>query len=200
MLTAHDVALTRHKISCREPEVHATKHMLPTADTPSVNGRLARGQLHRLVRSFAQHRTIPEADRENLQHQRCESGTADRVPRPRSPTVHRAHAAARGATRPARPPGLWHSSLAVGMLRRTQFRIPGRAATRRLQTVVSRDLTNHKISCREPTVHGSQHKLSTADTPSVNGTLARGQLHRLVRWLAWPRDGYTCRTRSERHS
>ena len=46
--------LTSHKISCREPDVHATKHMLPTADTGSVNVRLARGRLHRLVRwSFA---------------------------------------------------------------------------------------------------------------------------------------------------
>ena len=44
--------LTRHKISCREPAVHATQHTLPTADTPSVNVRLARGQLHRLVRPF----------------------------------------------------------------------------------------------------------------------------------------------------
>ena len=30
-----------------------TQHTLPTADTPSVNGRLARGQLHRLVRSWS---------------------------------------------------------------------------------------------------------------------------------------------------
>ena len=44
--------LTRHKISCREPSVHATKHTAPTADTGSVNVRLARGQLHRLVRCF----------------------------------------------------------------------------------------------------------------------------------------------------
>ena len=44
--------LTRHKISCREPAVHATQHTLSTADTPSVNGRLARGQLHRLVRPW----------------------------------------------------------------------------------------------------------------------------------------------------
>ena len=40
--------LTRHKISCREPAVHATQHTLSTADTPSINRRLARGQLHRL--------------------------------------------------------------------------------------------------------------------------------------------------------
>ncbi len=37
--------LTRHKISCREPAVHATQNTLATADTPSVNDRLARGQL-----------------------------------------------------------------------------------------------------------------------------------------------------------
>ncbi len=43
--------LTRHKISCREPSVHATQHTLTPADTRSVNGRLARGQLHRLVRA-----------------------------------------------------------------------------------------------------------------------------------------------------
>ena len=47
--------LTRHKISCREPSVHATQHTLATADTRSVNVRLARGQLHRLVRPLARH-------------------------------------------------------------------------------------------------------------------------------------------------
>ncbi len=47
--------LTRHKISCREPSVHAPQHTLATADTPSVNRRLARGQLHRLVRRFSSH-------------------------------------------------------------------------------------------------------------------------------------------------
>jgi hypothetical protein len=30
--------------------VHATQHTRTTADTPSANGRLARGQLHRMVR------------------------------------------------------------------------------------------------------------------------------------------------------
>ena len=50
--------LTRHKISCREPSVHATQHTLSTADTPSVNVRLARGQLHPLVRRCGHsHRT-----------------------------------------------------------------------------------------------------------------------------------------------
>ena len=44
------IGLTRHKISCREPSVHATHHTVATADTPSVNVTLARGQLHRLVR------------------------------------------------------------------------------------------------------------------------------------------------------
>ena len=47
--------LTRHKISCREPIVHATQHTLSMADTPSVNGSLARGQLHRLVRPLVSH-------------------------------------------------------------------------------------------------------------------------------------------------
>lgn len=42
-------------------------------------------------------------------------------------------------------------------------------------------LTSYKISCREPTVHATQHTSTTADTPSVNDRLARGQLHRLVR-------------------
>ena len=32
-------------------------------------------------------------------------------------------------------------------------------------------------------MHGPQHTLSTADTPTANGRLARGQLHRLVRWF-----------------
>ena len=44
-------------------------------------------------------------------------------------------------------------------------------------------LTRHKISCREPSAHGTQQTLTTADTRSVNGRLARGQLHRLVRRL-----------------
>jgi hypothetical protein len=44
-------------------------------------------------------------------------------------------------------------------------------------------LTRHKISCREPSVHGTQHTATTADAESVNRGLARGQLHRLVRWL-----------------
>ena len=44
-------------------------------------------------------------------------------------------------------------------------------------------LTRHKISCREPSVHEPQHTLPTANTSSVNRWLARGQLHRLVRWL-----------------
>ena len=47
--------ITRHKISCREPTVHATQDTLATADTPSANGRLARGQLHRLVRPSLGH-------------------------------------------------------------------------------------------------------------------------------------------------
>ena len=46
------IHLTSHKISCREPSVHGAHDTLPTADTPSANGRLARGQLHRLVRPF----------------------------------------------------------------------------------------------------------------------------------------------------
>jgi hypothetical protein len=46
--------LTRHKISCRESSVHATQHTLTRADTPSVNDRLARGQLHRLIRSHGE--------------------------------------------------------------------------------------------------------------------------------------------------
>ena len=53
----------------------------------------------------------------------------------------------------------------------------------------SQHLTRHKISCREPCVHESQHTLSTADTPRVNGRLARGQLHRLVRWWLLARRG-----------
>ena len=44
-------------------------------------------------------------------------------------------------------------------------------------------LTRHKISCREPSGHATQHTLTTADTTSVDDTLARGQLHRLVRWF-----------------
>ena len=32
-------------------------------------------------------------------------------------------------------------------------------------------------------MHATQHKRTTADTGSVNVRLARGQLHRLVRWL-----------------
>jgi hypothetical protein len=46
----------------------------------------------------------------------------------------------------------------------------------------SHHLTRHKISCREPSVHATQHTATTADTGSVNRRLARGQLHRLVRW------------------
>jgi hypothetical protein len=49
--------LTRHKISCREPNVHKSQHTLTTAAVGSVNRRLARGQLHRLVRHLA---SIPE--------------------------------------------------------------------------------------------------------------------------------------------
>jgi hypothetical protein len=44
--------LTRHKISCREPSVHATQHRRTMAVTGSANRRLARGQLHRVVRWF----------------------------------------------------------------------------------------------------------------------------------------------------
>ena len=51
----------------------------------------------------------------------------------------------------------------------------------------SHHLTRHKISCREPSVHATQDTLATADTGSVIGKLARGQLHRLVRPLASPR-------------
>ena len=32
--------------------MHATQHTLAMADTPTANGRLARGQLHRLVRPW----------------------------------------------------------------------------------------------------------------------------------------------------
>src|SRR6187431_2947079 len=49
-LTTRAIGLTRPKISCRESAVHEPQHTLPTADTPSVNRRLARGQLDRLVR------------------------------------------------------------------------------------------------------------------------------------------------------
>ena len=61
--------LTRHKISCREPSVHATQDTLTTADTGSVNGRLARGQLHRLVRWFACHR--PKNDNDEVPTAGC---------------------------------------------------------------------------------------------------------------------------------
>ena len=40
-----------------------------------------------------------------------------------------------------------------------------------------RRLTRHKISCREPSAHATQHTLPTADTPSAGVRLARGQLH-----------------------
>ncbi len=48
--------LTSHKISCRELSVHSAQNTLTTADTQSVNRRLARGQLHRLVRCSLDHR------------------------------------------------------------------------------------------------------------------------------------------------
>jgi hypothetical protein len=54
-LTAARHHLTRHKISCREPSVHATQHMRTTADRESVNDRLARAPLHRLVRPVCDH-------------------------------------------------------------------------------------------------------------------------------------------------
>ena len=44
--------LTRYKISCREPAVHATQHTRTTVNTRRVIDRLARGQLHRLVRRY----------------------------------------------------------------------------------------------------------------------------------------------------
>jgi hypothetical protein len=53
--------LTRHKISCREPSAHATQHTLTAAGTPSVNVRLARGQLHRLVRPSLGSTVLPIA-------------------------------------------------------------------------------------------------------------------------------------------
>jgi hypothetical protein len=54
--------------------------------------------------------------------------------------------------------------------------------TSRLWTTAgSYHLTRHKISCREPSVHTTQHRRTMADTGSVNRGLARGQLHRLVR-------------------
>jgi hypothetical protein len=45
-------------------------------------------------------------------------------------------------------------------------------------------LTRHKISCREASAGATQQRRAAADTGRVNGRLARGQLHRLVRWLA----------------
>jgi hypothetical protein len=49
------LGLTRRKISCREPDAtrHAGKAWM--ANTLSVNRRLARGQLHRLVRPLGEH-------------------------------------------------------------------------------------------------------------------------------------------------
>ena len=45
--------LTRHKISCGEPEQLPTEQKALMADTRSVDDKLARRQLHRLVRWFA---------------------------------------------------------------------------------------------------------------------------------------------------
>ena len=42
--------LTRHKISCREADAVSTEGKTWMANTDGVNVRLARGQLHRLVR------------------------------------------------------------------------------------------------------------------------------------------------------
>ena len=58
--------LTRHKISCREPSVHGAHHTRPTADSPSVNGRLARGQLHRLVRCSVVNLILTHVDLQKL--------------------------------------------------------------------------------------------------------------------------------------
>ena len=44
------IDLTRHKISCREPDVASTEGKAWMANTHSVDRKLARGQLHRLVR------------------------------------------------------------------------------------------------------------------------------------------------------
>ena len=49
------IGLTRHKISCREPAVYKSQHRRTMAATESVNVRLARGQLHRLVRPLPSH-------------------------------------------------------------------------------------------------------------------------------------------------
>ena len=56
---SHD--LTRHKISCREPDALPTQGKAWRANTQSVNVGLARGQLHRLVRSFLAFACAPGA-------------------------------------------------------------------------------------------------------------------------------------------
>ncbi len=43
------VDLTRHKISCGEPERRAVEQKASMANTPSVDDKLARRQLHRLI-------------------------------------------------------------------------------------------------------------------------------------------------------
>jgi hypothetical protein len=81
--------LTRHKISCGEPTAHRPQHTRTTADTGTVNDKLARRQLHRLVRCFG---VSERATRIDVSAAHCATRTTPRVncqsrrlaPRPRA--------------------------------------------------------------------------------------------------------------------
>ena len=186
------IGLTRHKISCREPSVHESQDTLTTADTKSANDRLARGQLHRLVRWFSRGRileprirTAPvviessgERQEANHRHQRSPKPELRRSNEEDVPVfIQRVHVPSRNIR--------CHRADGCKMLP------PGSGSEEpassesgeslRHDLAALHHLTSHKISCREPSVHEPQHTLTMADTRSVNGRLARGQLHRLVR-------------------
>jgi hypothetical protein len=211
------LALTRHKISCREPD--ATRHAprTGTANTLSVNRRLARGQLHRLVRWFVPCKSgLPlgsvDVEREQKaeakiptsagkrrsnakaagpcgrrgEHDSCRTREELAARREANPTMRLVNAARCGCD--SRRKQTWRVPPRPPQVPQPTPRGPVAAALRRSPSASNET----KISCREPSVHATHHTLTTAATGSVNRRLARGQLHRLVRWLASHRRE-TCR-------
>ena len=161
------------------------------ADTRSVNRRLARGQLHRLVRWLGvAARQGSGVNHGNHQSHRCR---LRRICWPRQAMIKPTNRPLAGKTSHG------HSSRAETVRIRRQTIRSTKApmmAPKNKRTMTSKrsdrgskliawshHLTSRKISCREPSVHVTQHTLPTGDTGSVNRRLARGQLHRPVRCL-----------------
>ena len=183
--------------------MHATQDTLPTADTGSVNGTLARGQLHRLVRCSRRFQEAAESFRDALGYAHA---TGNRNGHPdgfSSEAIDVQDIVGRVEVLIEEPPvsvapprsvvklqidssvGI---TVVIGNLEARHLGAFDRLTTtdrqsRSCSDACEQHLTRHKISCREPSLHATQHALPAADTESVIGNLARGQLHRLVRQL-----------------